>query len=289
LFTTPDFEKYISGVILFDETIRQTTVKGGMPFADYLTTRGVIPGIKVDKGFKEMPLKTGENITEGLDGLGKRLEEYFQLGARFAKWRAPLEFHHGPTLANMKANAWLLATYAAHCQQTQIVPIVEPEFIMEKGTHGIKHAYEKNIQMLKILFDALSDLDVMIEAVILKPSMVIPGDASDEYKTISPQKVAEMTVKAHQKTLPKNLPGVAFLSGGLNEINSTVYLNAISKAGKKMPWNYSFSYGRALQASVLKTWQGKSENVEAAQKIFQKRAKANWLTAQGLYENEVLI
>ncbi len=283
LFSTPDFAKYISGVILFDETIRQKTATGVM-FTFLLQEKKVIPGIKVDQG--TVPLVGGgpdEVATTGLDGLGERLVEYYQLGARFAKWRAVIKIGvETPTDLCLETNANLLAKYAKLCQEAGIVPIVEPEVLMD-GSHSIERCYEVTVLTLKKVFSALKTEGVFLPGIILKPNMVIAGSESEKAPT---ELVAEMTLRCLRETVPAEVPGIVFLSGGQSEVEATVNLQTINHLKGDAPWKLSFSYGRALQTSTLQAWSGKLENVELAQTEFKKRAEMNHLATKGQYQGE---
>ncbi|ABS63719.1 Fructose-bisphosphate aldolase [Parvibaculum lavamentivorans DS-1] len=278
LFRTDEaMRNHISGVILYDETIRQKA-KDGTPLVDLIKKAGAIPGIKVDAGAKDMPGFPGEKITEGLDGLDARLAEYYQLGARFAKWRAVIDIADGiPTRTCLEANAEALARYAALCQQAKIVPIVEPEVLMD-GAHDIDRCFEVTEETLRILFDRLGAHRVNLEGTILKPNMVIAGKKCG--KQASVEEVAEKTIACFKRTVPAAIPGIVFLSGGQSDEDATAHLNAMNAIGG-FPWKMSFSYGRALQAAPLKAWSGKPENVPAGQKAFLHRAKMNGLAALG--------
>lgn len=283
LFTTPDFAKHISGVILFDETIRQKTATGVM-FSFLLQEKKVIPGIKVDQG--TVPLIGGlpdEVVTTGLEGLADRLMEYYALGARFAKWRAVIKISaEMPSPSCLETNAMLLAKYARLCQEAGIVPIVEPEVLMD-GSHTQERCFEVTSQTLKTVFAALEKEGVALSGMILKPNMVIAGTENGPTST---ETVAEMTLRCFKETVPAAVPGIVFLSGGQSEVEATVNLQTINSIKGDAPWKLSFSYGRALQASALETWAGKPENVAAAQAAFKKRAELNHLAARGEYLGE---
>ena len=273
-------KKHISGVILYDETIRQEAFDGRQ-LIDLIKASGAVPGIKVDAGAKAMPFHPGEKITEGLDGLRERLIEYHKLGARFAKWRAVIDIADGlPTWACVKANAHALARYAALCQEQMIVPIVEPEVLMDGpvATHDIKGCYEVTEWVLKTVFAELYEAGINLEGMVLKPNMVIAG--KNAAKQAKPAEVAEMTVKCLKACVPTAVPGIAFLSGGQSDVQATEHLSLINQVGP-LPWKLTFSYGRALQAAVLKAWAGKAANVEAAQSAFAHRARMNSLAATG--------
>jgi fructose-bisphosphate aldolase, class I len=280
LFTTPGVEEFISGVILFDETIRQSSADG-TPFAELLAKRGIIPGIKVDKGAKELSNFPGETITEGLDGLLDRLNEYADLGAKFTKWRAVITIGEGiPTVYCIKANAHALARYAALSQEAGLVPIVEPEVLMD-GAHTIERCYEVTVQVLSRVFRELVLHRVDLEGTVLKPNMVLSGKDCPEQAPV--EAVAEMTVKALRATVPSAVPGIAFLSGGQDDEEATVRLNAMNALGDH-PWELTFSFGRGLQAGPLKAWSGSAANVPAGQDAFYNRAKANGAARFGTYE-----
>jgi fructose-bisphosphate aldolase class I len=279
LFTTSGASDYISGVIFYDETLRQKT-RDGVPFPEYLTRNGIIPGIKVDTGAKPLAGFPGETITEGLDGLRDRLAEYHKLGARFAKWRAVIDIAQGiPTQTCIDANAHALARYAALCQEARIVPIVEPEVLMD-GAHGIERCEEVTGATLTAVFNQLHAHRVRLEGIVLKPNMVISG--MKHPKRASAEEVAEATVRCLKRYVPAAVPGIAFLSGGQGPEEATEHLSLINQLGP-LPWEVSFSYGRALQAPVLDTWRGLPANVAAAQKAFFKRAKLNGLARSGRY------
>jgi fructose-bisphosphate aldolase class I len=321
LFTAPGIGQYISGVIMFDETIRQSTTpfipplvrgdlkrnsppilggdrggKDGRTFVKVLQEAGVLPGIKVDQGTKEMEQSPNEKVTKGLEGLPERLKEYVGLGAKFTKWRAvititppnpPLNKEGNgrgglPTDANILQNVKDLALYAKASQGAGLVPMVEPEVLMD-GSHSISKCAEVSEKTLRYLFEELEKAGVVIEGTILKTNMVVPGKEST--KKVSPQEVAEATAALFKRVLPPNLPGCAFLSGGLSEVDATAFLDAMNKMGK-FPWQLSFSYGRALQDSALKIWNGKAENVAAAQAKFLHRAKMNGLATLGQYSSD---
>ena len=274
---TDAMRDHISGVILFDETIRQKAADG-TPLVDIMTAAGSIPGIKVDAGAKDLAGAPGEKVTEGLDGLRERLVEYYGLGARFAKWRAVINIGEAmPSAYCIEANAHALARYAALCQEQKIVPIVEPEVIMDGG-HTIERCFEVTEHALNTLYEQLYVHRVNLEGTILKPNMVVSGTECAEQAGID--QVAEMTVKCLRRCVPAAVPGICFLSGGQSDEDATAHLSAMN-AGYDMPWQLSFSYGRALQAAPLKAWSGKSENVPAAQAAFAHRARMNGLAATG--------
>ena len=272
LLSSDGIENYISGVIMFDETFRQsTTCSNKTPFTKFLDSKGIIPGIKVDTGAKDLAGFQNEKITEGLDGLRERLKEYFDLGARFAKWRAVINIDDSmPSVSAMEANAHALARYATLCQEAGIVPIVEPEVLMD-GNHSIERCYEVTCQTLDILFDQLSRYNVMLEGIVLKPNMVISGLLCADQADI--EKVADMTVKCFKQHVPENVGGIAFLSGGQSSDVATEHLNCMNKKYNDLPWNLTFSYGRALQQDALNAWAG--SNRSEGQKKLLKRAENN--------------
>jgi fructose-bisphosphate aldolase class I len=279
LFTAPGVSEYISGVIMYDETIRQKT-KDGTPFPEYLAKKGIIPGIKVDTGAKPLALFPEETITEGLDGLRERLVEYYKLGARFAKWRAVINIGDGiPRSFAIEANAHALARYAALCQENDIVPIVEPEVLMD-GAHSIDRCEEVTSRVLQTVFDQLFEHRIMLEGMVLKPNMVISGKKAPN--RAGPEQVAEATLRVLKHHVPPAVPGIAFLSGGQSSEEATLHLALMNKAGPH-PWSLTFSYGRALQDDALKTWAGQADNFVAAQKAMAKRAKLNSLATTGSY------
>ena len=286
LFTTPGMEEFISGVILFDETLRQSTLKDGTPFPEYLTNLNVIPGIKVDKGAHNLPGTEGEKVTEGLDGLDARLKEYYELGARFAKWRAVITINESePSSTCVAANAHALARYAALCQENGIVPIVEPEILMD-GSHTIEDSFIVTEEVLHSVFYELYGQNVLLEGMILKPNMVLSGYKCSEQASVD--EVAEMTVTVLKRCVPSAVPGIAFLSGGQSNEDATAHLNSMNKIlDNNSPWNLTYSYGRALQAPALDAWLGKEENVSAAQDAFYKRAKLNSLATKGDYSEDM--
>jgi fructose-bisphosphate aldolase, class I len=280
LFTAPGAAESISGVILYDETIRQKT-RDGVPFPDYLTRQGMIPGIKVDEGAKPLAGFPGETITEGLDGLRDRLAEYHRLGARFAKWRAVIDIAEGiPSEYAIEANAHALARYAALCQEGNIVPIVEPEVLMD-GAHSIERCEEVTDRVLQEVFRQLFDARIYLEGMILKPNMVISGKKAAN--RASPEQVAQATVRCLKRHVPSAVPGIAFLSGGQSPQEATLHLSLMNQMGG-LPWNLTFSYGRALQDTALKGWAGSASTFAAGQKEFAKRAKLNALATHGRYQ-----
>src|SRR5215216_4784464 len=283
LFATSGAEEYISGVILFDETIRQSA-EDGTPFPQLLESKGIIPGIKVDKGAKPLALSDGETITEGLDGLRGRLDEYRELGARFAKWRATYSIDADkPSEYCVWTNAHALARYAALCQEAGLVPIVEPE-VLQDGTHTLEQSSKATGRVLQAVYTELHDQRVDYRGTLLKPNMVLSGyDASDRAGV---DDVAEATLEILYKHVPASVPGIVFLSGGQTDEDATAHLNAMNRRGPH-PWQLSFSYGRALQAPALKAWAGKAENVGAAQKAYYHRAAMNGAARTGMYAPEM--
>jgi fructose-bisphosphate aldolase, class I len=283
LFTTEGVEEYISGVILFDETIRQSSLDG-TPFPELLASKGIIPGIKVDTGAKPLALAKGETITEGLDGLRGRLEEYRELGARFAKWRATYSIGEDtPSEYCIWTNAHALGRYAALCHEAGIVPIVEPEVLMD-GTHDIHQSYHVTSRVLNAVYTELFDQRLDVEGTLLKPNMVLSGYGAPQ--RASADEVAEWTLRCFYKHVPAAVPGIVFLSGGQSDEDATTNLNAMNAIGPH-PWQLSFSYGRALQAPALKAWVGKTENVEAAQRAYYHRSKMNGAARTGMYAPEM--
>ena len=281
LATTPRLGECISGVILYDETIRQRQ-KDGTPFVEVLTAAGIIPGIKVDVGAKPLAGHPGEKITEGLDGLRDRLAEYAQMGARFAKWRAVLAVGDGiPSRGCIAANAQALARYAALCQEAGLVPVVEPEALMEGG-HTLERCSAVTEEVLRAVFDHLSSQRVMLEGMILKPNMVLPGSSCPEQETV--EAVADATVKCLLRAVPAAVPGVAFLSGGQSAEPTSARLNAMNvRFESRLPWALAFSFGRAIQQPALEIWHGKEANAIAAQKALFHRAECNKAARRGEY------
>jgi fructose-bisphosphate aldolase class I len=278
---TDAIRAFISGVILHDETIRQCAADGAL-FVDVIRSAGALPGIKVDKGTKPLPFRQGEVVTEGLDGLRERLAVYKEIGALFAKWRAVINVGRGgdrtiPTQQCVEANAHALALYAATCQEAGLVPIVEPEVMMD-GDHGIRRCFEVTEMTLHTVFTHLMRQGVQLEGMILKPNMVVPALDSDE--RASAEEVAEMTLRCFRRVVPAAVPGIVFLSGGQSEQKATANLDAMQRQ-ERSPSELSFSYGRALQTSALDTWRGKTENVAAAQRAFFHRARMNGLAQLG--------
>jgi len=273
----------ISGVILFDETIRQNA-KDGTPLVKIIEQAGSLPGIKVDKGVKPLPFSPGEVVTEGLDGLRERLIEYRGLGAKFCKWRAVIEIGPGiPSYNCIHANTHALARYAALCQDENLVPIVEPEVLMD-GEHDIDRCYEVTEFALKMLYQELYHARVKLEGTVLKPNMVVPGKKSA--KQASVDEVAEKTLRALKECVPASVPGIAFLSGGQSDLDATARLNAMNRMGG-VPWKLTFSYSRALQAAPQKAWSGRAENVGAAQAAFTHRAAMNSLASKGKWSPDL--
>lgn len=283
LFTAPDAARSISGVILYDETIRQKT-RDGVPFPDYLAKQGIVPGIKVDTGAKPLAGFPGETITEGLDGLRERLQEYHRLGARFAKWRAVIDIADGiPSRFAIDANAHALARYAALCQEQDIVPIVEPEVLMD-GSHTIERCEQVTEEVLQSVFDQLFAHRIHLAGMVLKPNMVIAGKKSPQKAT--PEQVAEATVRVLKRHVPAAVPGIAFLSGGQSPQEATLHLSLMNRI-EPLPWNLTFSYGRALQDTALKAWGGSAGAFAAGQKELARRAKLNGLATSGRYTKEM--
>jgi fructose-bisphosphate aldolase class I len=283
LFTTPGVEEFISGVILFDDTIRQSSFEGS-PFPHLLASKGIIPGINVDKDVQPLAFSDCETITEGLDGLRGRLEEYRGLGARFAKWRAAFSIGAGrPSECNVRANAHALGRYAALCQEAGVTPIVEPDVLMD-GTHTIEESAQATGRVLQALYNELYDQHIDIRGTLLKPNMVVSG-----YRAVyraSIEEVAEATLDVLYQHVPAAVPGIVFLSGGQRDEDATAHLNAMNTRGPH-PWQLSFSYSRALQLAALKRWSGKAENVAAAQRIYYHRAMMNSAALSGSYTSEM--
>jgi fructose-bisphosphate aldolase, class I len=283
LFTTPGIEEHLSGVILFDETIRQSA-GDGTPFPELLAAKGIVPGIKVDRGAKPLALAEGETVTEGLDGLRARLEEYRGLGARFAKWRAVYSIGDGrPSEYAVWANAHALARYAALCQEAGLVPIVEPEVLMD-GSHGIAESYRATSRAQNALFTELHDQRVELEGILLKPNMVLSGYSASAQAGV--EEVAEETVRCLRRHVPAAVPGIVFLSGGQPEVAATEHLNAMNRLGPQ-PWQLAFSYARALQNVAMELWRGDSANVAPAQQAFLHRARLNGLARSGQYSADL--
>jgi len=284
LFTTAGIEEFISGVILFDETIRQKA-DDGTAFPEVLSRQGIIPGIKVDKGAKPLAGAPGEKVTEGLDGLRERLAEYKGLGARFAKWRAVITIGGGmPSAYCIDANAHALARYAALCQEAGLVPIVEPEVLMD-GDHTIERCFDVTEVVLQSVFRALRDQRVTLEHLLLKPNMVLPGKGCPRQASVAD--VAEATVRCLLRAVPAAVPGVVFLSGGQAEEDATAHLNAMNTLTGPRPWQLSFSYARALQGPAMKAWGGEARNIAAGQKAFYHRARCNGAARYARYTPEL--
>jgi len=283
----PAMNEHVSGVILYDETIRQTAADG-TPFVALIDRAGAVPGIKVDTGAKPLAGAEGEMITEGLDGLRDRLSEYYELGARFAKWRAVIHVDgegsgDRPSQYCLNVNVHALARYAMLCQEADIVPIVEPEVIMD-GDHDVERCYEVTEFTLKRLYQELFEQGVVLEGTVLKPNMVVSG--AQAARQAGRDEVAELTVRCLLNCVPAAVPGIAFLSGGQSDVDATAHLN-IMNSGFDLPWPLTFSYGRALQAAPLKTWGGKADNVAAAQQAFNHRARMNGLASLGEWSEEM--
>ena len=284
LLTAPGLAQYVSGAILYDETIRQQTLSGA-PFPNYMAQQGMIPGIKVDTGAKDLAGFPGEKVTEGLDGLRERLAEYQGMGARFAKWRAVITIGPGlPTRGCIDANAHALARYAALCQEAGIVPIVEPEVLID-GDHDIERSYAVHEETLRAVFAALAQQRVHFPGMILKASMVISGLTATNRAGVND--VAAYTLRCLRNTVPPAVAGVAFLSGGQSNEDATAHLNAMNQMAKNAPWPLTFSYARALQQPALDTWKGKPAHVQAAQKLLLQRARLNSMAATGSYSAQM--
>jgi fructose-bisphosphate aldolase class I len=284
LITATGMEEYIGGMILFDETIRQKT-EDGKTFVSVLEEKGIVPGIKVDMGAKEMALHPGEKVTEGLDCLRERLAEYKEMGARFAKWRAVISIGKGfPTDACIKANAHALSRYAALCQEADLVPMVEPEVLMD-GDHSLDRCYEVTAETLQAVFKELAEMGVDPEGAILKTNMVLPG--SESAGEVDYKAVAEETVQCLKENVPENIAGIVFLSGGQSEKEATVHLNDMHKMFRNLPWPLSFSYGRAIQAPALKIWGADQGNIKEAQDVLVKRSRLNGLASKGEYDESM--
>ena len=281
LFTTPGAGDFISGVILFDETIRQSAADGAS-FVDVLTGQGIIPGIKVDTGAKPLAGSPGETVTEGLDGLRERLDEYYALGARFTKWRAVIRIDsHSPSRHCIHANAEALARFAALSQEAGLVPIVEPEVLMD-GDHSIERCARVTEAVQHVVFRALRLHRVALEGMLLKPNMVLPGKDHDPQASV--EAVAKATLRVFRRTVPAAVPGIVFLSGGQSDEQATAHLSAMNALSDSPPWQLSFSYGRALQAAPLKAWAGKAENADAARQALYHRARLNGEARYGRYD-----
>ncbi len=284
LFTTPDIGEYLSGVILFDETIRQKA-SDGRPLPQVLEDQGIIPGIKVDRSTVDLPLSPGEKYTQGLDGLGERLEEYREMGARFTKWRAVITIGDGiPTRACIESNARALALYAAFCQEAGLVPIVEPEVLID-GDHSIERCDEVTEWTLRATFDALREHNVHLKGMLLKPNMIISGKNAEHQSSF--EEVARYTAENLLRCVPAAVPGIVFLSGGQTDVQASANLNAMNQLYPNRPWELSFSYARALQEGPMKTWGGDAGNVEEAQRIFRHRARMNSAARSGSYSEDM--
>jgi fructose-bisphosphate aldolase, class I len=284
LFTSPGTAEFISGAILYDETIRQKS-SGGTPLAEVLSSQGIVPGIKVDTGAEPLAGFPEETVTEGLDGLRERLAEYHGMGARFAKWRAVIRITDTlPSVACVSANAHALGRYAALCQEQQLVPIVEPEVLMD-GAHTIERCAEVTGAVLHAVFRALFEQDVSLESMLLKPSMVIAG--KDCSRQASVQDVATATLRCLRRHVPAAVPGIVFLSGGQKDRLATAHLNAINRLPGPKPWKLSFSYGRALQDAAMAAWHGRDENLKAGQQAFYHRARCNGAATRGEYTDQM--
>ncbi len=283
-FSTPGISEFISGVILHEETMRQNSSEG-TPLMDLLKQRGVIPGIKVDNGAKPLAGAPGERITEGLDGLRDRLQEYREMGARFAKWRAVIAIGNQlPSAKCVHANAHALARYAALCQEQRLLPIVEPEVLMD-GTHTIEQCEDVTEGVLQAVFDALFHQKVSLEEILLKPNMVTSGENCARQASV--QEVATATLRSLTRHVPAAVPGVVFLSGGQDHVLATMHLSAINQLDGRKPWRLSFSYGRALQEESLNAWRGRSESLSAGQRAFYHRAKCDSAAAMGRYHTHM--
>jgi fructose-bisphosphate aldolase class I len=284
LFTTPNIGEYLSGVILFEETLGQKA-SDGRPLAKVLEDQGIVPGIKVDKSTVPMPLSPNEKFTQGLDGLHDRLSEYRELGARFTKWRAVITIGGDiPTKSCVEANAEALALYAAYAQDHDLVPIVEPEVLID-GDHSIEQSYEATLWTLHETFDEIHDHGVELSALLLKPNMVISGKEAPDQASV--EEVARYTVECLLRSVPPAVPGIVFLSGGQSDLQATQHLNAMNTIYEGLPWELSFSYARALQGQPMEIWGGKAENIERAQKIFHHRARMNSAARDGRYSEEM--
>ncbi len=284
LFTAPDAATFISGVIMQDETIRQKS-STGIPLPQLLASRGIVPGIKVDSGAKPLALAPNETITEGLDGLRERLAEYRSMGARFAKWRAVIHIADGlPSRACISANAHALARYAALCQEAGLVPIVEPEVLMD-GSHSIERCEEVTSKVLHAVFQALYEHRISLESMLLKPNMVVPGKGSPQPASVP--EVAAATLRCLLRNVPAAVPGIVFLSGGQSDRVATAHLNAINRLPGCRPWKISFSYGRALQDAALQAWRGRDENLNTAEQALSHRARCNGAACLGRYTGEM--
>src|SRR5215203_2541384 len=284
LFTTEGIGEYLSGVILFDETIRQESSEG-TPLPQVLERQGIIPGIKVDRSTVDLPLAPGEKYTQGLDGLRERLEEYVEIGARFTKWRAVITIGDGiPTVKCVESNARALALYAAFSQEAGLVPIVEPEVLID-GDHSIEHSFEVNEWTLRRTYDALYEQGVHVEGTLLKPNFVINGKDAPEQASI--EEVARYTIECMLRSVPAAVPGIVFLSGGQSDVPATEHLSAMNAMYGNLPWEISFSWARALQQNPMEIWGGEEANVEEAQKVFHHRARMASAARSGNYSREM--
>ena len=284
LFTSPGAAEFISGVIMYDETIRQKS-SGGAPLAEALKVQGILPGIKVDTGAKPLASSSDETVTEGLDGLRIRLSEYRSMNARFAKWRAVIRVTDSlPSSACVSANAHALARYAALCQEQELMPIVEPEVLMD-GSHTIGRCEEVTGEVLHAVFDSLFEQGIALEGILLKPNMVLPGKECDRQASV--EEVAIATLRCLRRHVPGAVPGIVFLSGGQNARLATAHLNAINRLPGPKPWKISFSYGRALQDPALEAWHGRDENLAAGQQALYRRARSNGAASVGKYTDEM--
>ena len=284
LFTTEGIGEFLSGVILYDETLRQES-SGGTPLTKILENQGIIPGIKVDESTVAMPLSPNEKYTQGLDGLRERVEEYVRMGARFAKWRSVITIGDGiPTRRCIDANADALALYAAFCQEAGLVPIVEPEVLID-GDHSIEQCFEATERTLRSTFGALYEQGVELTGTLLKPNMVISGKGAERQAGV--EEVARMTVECLKRSVPAALPGIVFLSGGQSQLQATQHLNAMNRMHEDLPWELGFSYARALQEQPMEIWGGDDSNVEEAQKAFYHRAKMNSAARSGSYSEDM--
>jgi fructose-bisphosphate aldolase, class I len=284
LFTTEGISEYLSGVILFDETIRQEASDGRL-LTEVLTEQGVIPGIKVDRSTVDLPLAPGEKYTQGLDGLRERLEEYVEMGARFTKWRAVITVGDGiPTVKCVESNARALALYAAFSQEAGLVPVVEPEVLID-GDHSIEHSFEVNEWTLRRTYEALYEQGVHLEGTLLKPNFVINGKDASEKASV--EDVARYTIECFKRSVPAAVPGIVLLSGGQSGEDATAHLNAMKSMYDGLPWEISFSWARALQGNPMEIWGGEEENVEEAQRVFHHRARMASVASTGSYSREM--
>ena len=284
LLKEDEMGQYIGGAILFDETLRQSTLDD-QPFSGRLSDIGIVAGIKVDTGAKPLALRPDEKVTEGLDGLRERLAEYYELGARFAKWLAVITIGADiPSAACLAANAHALARYAALCQDANVVPIVEPEVLMD-GNHTIERCYEVTLATQRLVFEQLNEQGVALDGMVLKPNMVVSGNDCPEQADV--QTVAERTLECLKQTVPPQIPGIAFLSGGQSDEEATAHLNAMNQMDKDLPWRLTFSYGRALQQAAMQAWNGEPENINRAARVILHRARMNGAATSGTYSPEM--